>query len=86
MIPVGLVAGRDDESPHGAIAPRAFEHVPGALDVGLEGGDGMLVRHADDRLRGEMEHRIHLVFADGAFDGGGVLELPEDNVDARQGA
>ena len=52
---VGLVRGGDDHLANLRV-PRRLEHVPRAGDIGFKGADRIGLRHADNGLRGEVEH------------------------------
>src|SRR5215213_1328117 len=67
LVAVGLVAARDDDGLHPRRPAARLEQRPRSLNVRLEGGDGISLRHADDRLCREMEHGVHLVLAQHAL-------------------
>ena len=62
VVAVRLVARRDDHRLRERAAPRRLEQRPRAAHVGVERRDRIAVRDADDRLRGEMEDGVDLVF------------------------
>ncbi len=64
---VRLVAGGNNHAFHRRSAAHGLQQVPGSTDVGLEGGHGISVSDADDRLRRQVDDGLDLVLVDHAF-------------------
>src|SRR5262245_1526044 len=53
----------------------SFEEIVSAADVGFECRQWITMRHADDRLCGQMENCIYFVVVQGAFDAGELFDI-----------
>ena len=76
LVAVGLVRRGDDDLLDRRAAAAGLQQRPGALDVGLEGGDRVAVGDADDGLRRQVDDGVDLVLAERAFEQSLVATSP----------
>src|ERR1044071_6258895 len=68
LVTVRLVRRGNDDLPEGRTPPACFQNRPGTAHIRFKGRDWVAVRDADNSLRREMDDRLDLVLAKGAFD------------------
>src|SRR2546430_7521346 len=80
VLAVGLIARSDDHpSNQRAVQPADLQYIVRSPDIGFEGLQWEAVADAYDRLRGQMEDRVDLVFIDGSLERPDLLNRPGDN-------
>jgi len=82
VLAVRLIRRRHHHLLDGGAASAGLKQAPSTADVGLEGGKRVPVRDADDRLTGQVEDGVDLVFPESAFQERLVANVAADGGDA----